>query len=106
MSTELTIFIDGTDISFSADPRQSVLDSAIAAGVRLPHNCRSGICGTCKATVMEGELDDSDGEDFALTDTEHANNVRLLCQSVPISGVIRVRTCLPVSVSKQSNSPD
>src|SRR5690242_21633384 len=36
--------------------RSILLDGAINSGVDLPHDCRSGICGSCKVTVVDGKL--------------------------------------------------
>ncbi len=43
---------------FEADPGARVLYSGLAAGINLPYECGSGTCGTCKARLIEGELDD------------------------------------------------
>ncbi|MCY4003181.1 MAG: 2Fe-2S iron-sulfur cluster-binding protein, partial [Rhodospirillales bacterium] len=54
MRTDARIRVEGTDLAFDAASDQPVLDSALDAGIRLPHNCRGGICGTCRATVLSG----------------------------------------------------
>lgn len=96
MSAAPTVAVHDSPIAFPADPGRPVLDSALEAGVRLPHNCRGGICGTCKATVLEGELDDADAARFALTDEERRAGVRLLCQARPASAEVRVRLHAPL----------
>jgi len=35
-----------------------MLYSGLAAGINLPYECGSGTCGTCKARLIEGEVDD------------------------------------------------
>lgn len=96
MSAASRVDVHQSPISFPADPARPVLDSALEAGVRLPHNCRGGICGTCKATVLEGELDDGDAVRMALTDAERSAGVRLLCQAKPVSAAVRVRLHAPL----------
>ena len=32
--------------------------AGLAAGINLPYECGSGTCGTCKARLIEGEIDD------------------------------------------------
>lgn len=96
MSAASTIAVHDSPISFPADPGRPVLDSALEAGVRLPHNCRGGVCGTCKATVLEGGLDDGGAVRLALTDDERLAGVRLLCQARPVSAAVRVRVHAPL----------
>ena len=43
---------------FEADAGARVLYSGLAAGINLPYECGSGTCGTCKARLIEGEIDD------------------------------------------------
>ena len=43
---------------FEANPGARVLYSGLAAGINLPYECGSGTCGTCKARLIEGEIDD------------------------------------------------
>lgn len=98
MAAEARVRIDGTDLTFPAAPDRPVLDSALAAGVRLPHNCRGGICGTCRATVLSGALDADRSVQFALTDRERRDGVWLLCQARPAAGgdvAVRVHAPLP-----------
>ncbi|MGH3349508.1 MAG: 2Fe-2S iron-sulfur cluster-binding protein [Nocardioides sp.] len=38
-------------------PDETVLAAAKAAGVRMPSSCTQGLCGTCKTTLVSGEVD-------------------------------------------------
>lgn len=38
-------------------PDETVLDAVRAAGVRLTSSCAQGMCGTCKSTLVSGEVD-------------------------------------------------
>lgn len=38
-------------------PGETVLDAVTAAGVRLPSSCAQGMCGTCKSTLVSGEVE-------------------------------------------------
>lgn len=96
MPAEARVRIDGTDLTFPASPDRPVLDSALAAGIRLPHNCRGGICGTCRATVLSGRLDAESSVQFALTDQEREKGVWLLCQARPAAGEVVVRVHAPL----------
>ncbi len=44
-------------ITVTCDADEYVLDAAAAAGLRLPASCTEGMCGTCKTTILSGEVD-------------------------------------------------
>lgn len=43
------------------DDDTSILDAGLDAGVDLPHDCKMGVCMTCPARVLSGELDQTQG---------------------------------------------
>ncbi|MEO7337588.1 MAG: 2Fe-2S iron-sulfur cluster-binding protein [Caldimonas sp.] len=43
---------------FEAPPTQKILYAGLSGGIALPYECGSGTCGTCKARLISGELDD------------------------------------------------
>lgn len=53
----------------------SLLDSLRDAGVDMPSSCEQGVCGTCMATVLEGELDH---RDVYFNDSERAAGDKVL----------------------------
>ena len=53
----------------------SLLESLRAAGVAMPSSCEQGLCGTCMATVLEGELDH---RDVYFNDSERAAGDKVL----------------------------
>ena len=70
-----------SDRSFSAAPDQSLLDAAIAAGMRLPHSCLSGNCGACRARLLRGAVTYPYGPPLGLSAEETADGYVLLCQA-------------------------
>lgn len=62
---------------------QTVLDACLREGIWLPHACTHGTCGTCKAQVLDGELDLGDASPYALLDTERDEGAALLCVAKP-----------------------
>jgi len=60
---------------------QPVLEAALAAGLNLPHSCKSGHCGSCRARLLAGEIRYPSGRPPGITAEEaRAGNV-LLCQA-------------------------
>ena len=61
----------------------SILAAATRAGMDLPYSCRSGVCATCRARVLEGKvrLD----RNFALERSELDAGFVLTCQAHPLS---------------------
>jgi CDP-4-dehydro-6-deoxyglucose reductase len=67
--------------SFGIEPGQSVLDAALRAGLNLPHSCKSGNCGSCRARLLEGEVRYPNGSPLGLSEAERADGLVLLCQA-------------------------
>lgn len=61
----------------------SILDAASAAGLEVPYSCTSGVCGTCRAKVLEGEVRME--RNFALDKKEVASGFVLTCQAHPLT---------------------
>ena len=74
-----------TDRSFSTAPGQSVLDAALAAGLNLPHSCKGGNCGACRARLLEGQVSYANGPPLGLSESEVAEGLILLCQARALS---------------------
>lgn len=82
--SEIVVVQDGVRKSFQlARDGLSILDGAAAAGIELPHSCKGGMCSTCRARVIEGEVDMD--LNYALEDYEIARGDVLCCQSFPQS---------------------
>ncbi len=61
----------------------SILDSALAAGADLPFACKGGVCCTCRARILEGEV--RMDRNYSLEPHELARGFVLSCQSHPVS---------------------
>jgi ring-1,2-phenylacetyl-CoA epoxidase subunit PaaE len=61
----------------------NILDAAAAAGIDVPFSCRSGVCCTCRAKLVEGEV--RMDRNFALERHEVEAGFVLACQSHPLS---------------------
>lgn len=79
-----TIVLDGAARSFEMPKEgQSVLEAAIAASLDAPFACKAGVCSTCRAKVVEGEVEME--ANYALEDYEVKRGYILTCQSYPVS---------------------
>lgn len=67
--------------TYRVDGRESLLDAAIVAGVRLAHGCRRGNCGACRARLVRGEVDYPDGPPLGLGPQDAADGLILMCRA-------------------------
>lgn len=70
-----------SDASFSAVTGQSVLDAALQAGLHVPHSCRGGNCGACRARLLSGTVHYPRGRPLGLSAAEVDEGFILLCQA-------------------------
>ena len=64
---------------------RTVLEAAEEAGVDIPFDCRSGICGQCKTRLLVGRVA-METQD-ALTKADRSNGLILACQARAAAGV-------------------
>lgn len=76
---------NGTVYTIAAPDDQTVLVSAQAAGVDLPTSCGAGVCTTCAAQILEGEVEQVDA--MGLGPEIVAKGYALLCVSYPRSNL-------------------
>ncbi|MFN8303508.1 MAG: 1,2-phenylacetyl-CoA epoxidase subunit PaaE [Saprospiraceae bacterium] len=79
---EVTVIQDGAEFNFKLPTDGStLLDAAMRAGADLPFSCKGGVCSTCKARVLEGELEME--LNYGLEADEVEAGYVLTCQSHP-----------------------
>ena len=64
---------------------KTILDSAKDAGIDLPFSCSAGVCTTCAAQIMAGEVEQSDG--MGVSPELQAEGYALLCVAYPRSDI-------------------
>ena len=64
---------------------QTILDAATKAGIDLPFSCSAGVCTTCAAQIMAGEVEQSDG--MGVSPELQAEGYALLCVAYPRSDI-------------------
>jgi ring-1,2-phenylacetyl-CoA epoxidase subunit PaaE len=81
---EVTITLDGRQSTFRlAADGPAVLDAALAVRADAPFACKGGVCGTCRAKVLEGSVEMD--TNWALEPDEVEKGYVLTCQSHPTS---------------------
>jgi propane monooxygenase reductase subunit len=85
MTAVHTVTVLPAEISFECSEEETVLQAAIRRGFALPYGCRKGHCGTCKAQVLEGDVDLDVEVTHALTSFEHDQGMTLLCSAFAYS---------------------
>ena len=85
----VTVIIDGASRQYTLEKtKENILDAALQQGIELPYSCKGGVCSTCRAKLIEGEVDMD--VNFALEDYEVARGFILCCQSYPVTDKVVV----------------
>jgi ring-1,2-phenylacetyl-CoA epoxidase subunit PaaE len=81
--SKVSVKVDGRnfdfELPFSSD--ETILDAALKQGADLPYACKGGMCCTCKARLLEGEV--SMDVHWGLEEEEIEKGYILTCQSHP-----------------------
>jgi ring-1,2-phenylacetyl-CoA epoxidase subunit PaaE len=85
---ELTLTLDGRTTTTTIPPGIPVLDGGQLARPDLPFACKGGVCGTCRARLVDGEV--RMRRNYALEAAELAAGYVLTCQSLPVTGQVSV----------------
>jgi CDP-4-dehydro-6-deoxyglucose reductase len=83
-----TVTLKASGRQFPVDDGETVLEAAQRAGLALPYSCRAGVCGSCKAVLLEGECHYPRNPPAALNAIEQAQHAILPCQAVPRSDLL------------------
>jgi ring-1,2-phenylacetyl-CoA epoxidase subunit PaaE len=78
----VTVTLDGRQTSLELESAgQPVLDAVLQVRADAPYACKGGVCGTCRAKLLEGTV--RMDQNYALEDDEVAAGYVLTCQSHP-----------------------
>jgi ring-1,2-phenylacetyl-CoA epoxidase subunit PaaE len=86
--TDVTIMLDGRSSSFTMRRDERVLDAALKVRGELPYACKGGVCSTCRAKVVSGEV--AMARNYALEPDEVAAGYVLTCQSSPLTDTLAI----------------
>ncbi|MEP6675051.1 MAG: 1,2-phenylacetyl-CoA epoxidase subunit PaaE [Ferruginibacter sp.] len=80
--SSITVKLDGRSFEFDLGfNSENILDAALQQGADLPYACKGGVCCTCKAKLLEGEVDMD--VHWGLEEEEIEQGFILTCQSHP-----------------------
>ena len=84
---KVQIIMDGArrDFDFRSGD-SSVLDAAKRCGITLPFSCAGGVCGTCRARILDGNAEMT--KNYALEPDDISNGFVLSCQAKPTSDTL------------------
>lgn len=89
VKSNITIKLDGITFNFDlAFDDASILDAAAHQGADVPYSCKSGVCCTCRAKLLEGEVEME--ACYGLEPDEVEAGFILTCQSHPKSARVVV----------------
>ena len=67
---------------------ENILDAGMHNGLDLPYACKAGVCSTCKAKLVKGQVDMD--LTHALEPHEMESGYILTCQAHPVSDEVVV----------------
>lgn len=83
----VTVSLDGRTTVIPMPTREeSILDATLRSRPDAPYSCTGGVCGTCRARVVSGQV--SMDRNFALEPEEVAAGIVLTCQSHPVTAEV------------------
>ncbi|MBN9150073.1 MAG: phenylacetate-CoA oxygenase/reductase subunit PaaK [Micrococcales bacterium] len=87
---KITFTLDGLTASINtpAHGRETVLNAALRVRPDVPFACAGGVCGTCRAMLVDGTV--TMDENYALEPEELERGYILTCQSHPTSDAVTV----------------
>ena len=86
---KVVVVVDGIERELVVPYRgDSVLDVVLHAGIDVPYACKAGVCCTCRAQVLEGEV--RMDANYTLEQHEVDRGFVLTCQSHPITTTVKL----------------
>jgi len=89
---QFEVSITGGEKKFLVREGESILTAALRQGVMLPYSCKNGTCGSCRGSVLSGEVHYPFHPPLALERSDIAEGIALMCQAEPMENlVVKVR---------------
>lgn len=84
----VTFTLDSRSSEVALGPGEAVLDGVLRLRADAPFACRGGVCGTCRARLVDGEVEMA--ENYALEADELGAGYVLTCQARPLTEAVTV----------------
>ena len=86
---DITILVGGKSMNFKIEQgSDNILDAALKNAADLPFACKGGVCCTCRAKLIEGNVEVL--VNYGLEEEEIEQGYILTCQSIPTSDKVVV----------------
>ena len=85
---EVIVRLDGRSHRLKYHRGDTLLETIRRAGLVSPSVCEQGVCGTCIARLLQGEV--ALRENHVLSEHDLASGYTLACQGVPCSAVCEI----------------
>lgn len=86
-ATTLQITVHPGHYHLQARRGETLLEAGLRAELPLAYDCRSGGCGVCVCTVLNGHVDQGPYQPAVLTDAMRARGQALMCCATPLDDV-------------------
>jgi ring-1,2-phenylacetyl-CoA epoxidase subunit PaaE len=83
IGANIHVILDGTKTDIALDSDKTILDAVLDAGLDAPYSCMGGVCTSCKAKKIKGEVIMENA--FGISDDAIADGYILTCCSKPNS---------------------
>jgi 3-ketosteroid 9alpha-monooxygenase subunit B len=93
MDATVELTLNGRTHTLSLRDGETIFAAARRSGVAPPFSCLGGYCGSCLATLEEGEVEMR--VNMALSAKQIERGLVLICQAVPVTSPCRVRVAGP-----------
>ncbi|WP_018686391.1 1,2-phenylacetyl-CoA epoxidase subunit PaaE [Actinokineospora enzanensis] len=87
-TASVTVVLDGRETTLALPYDEPILDAAQRVRADLPFACKGGVCGTCRAKVVAGEVEMR--RNYALEQHELDAGFVLTCQGLPVTESVTV----------------
>ncbi len=74
-------FADGKTLFFPVGANEILLDAALRNGIKIPLDCREGVCGTCQGRCESGDYTQDYVDEEALSSLDLQQRKMLSCQT-------------------------
>jgi ferredoxin-NADP reductase/sterol desaturase/sphingolipid hydroxylase (fatty acid hydroxylase superfamily) len=87
--SHVTAIINKQELYFDVLENEILLDAALRQEIKIPFSCRSGMCGTCLANCLEGNVLMNENQTFLSKEAIDKSKI-LLCQSKSLTENITI----------------